>query len=131
MGIERDYLMRQLKMLFDVIQKILGHRKKGEEGLAQEQINYFYKCLKIDEDVRSKNIEELINLLVYRKKLTNEHLEMVAIVMKEQGELSEKADQKLDFYRKSYFILKKIERESTSFSMERQIILAELREYLD
>jgi len=130
MGIERDYLMRQLKMLFDVIQMILGHRKKGEEGLAHDQIDYFYKCLKIEEDVRSKNIEELMNMLVDRKNLTNEHLEMVAIVLKEQGELSEKAEQKLDFYRKSYFIFDKVERESTSFSMERQMKLTELREYL-
>ncbi len=131
MGIERDYLMRQLKMLFDVIQKILGHRKKGEESLAREQIDFFYKCLKIDEDVRLKNIEELMNLLVDRKKLTNEHLEMVAIVLKEQGELSESAEQKLDFYRKSYIILEKVERESTSFSMERQMRLAGLKDILN
>ncbi len=131
MGIERDYLMRQLMMLFDVIQKILGHRKKGEEGLAQDQINYFYKCLKIDEDVRSKNIEELINLLIDRKKLTNEHLEMVAIVLKEQGELEENPEQKLNFFKKAYFLLEKVDRESTSFSMDRQMKLAELKEYLN
>jgi hypothetical protein len=56
---------------------------------------------------------------------------MIAFVLKEQGELEEKAEQKLDFFRKSYFLLEKVDRESTSFSMDRQMKLAELREYLN
>jgi len=85
MGIERDFLMRQLMMLFDVISKMIRHRKKGENDDAQEQINYFYSCLKIDEDVKTMDIETLLDLLVNIKKLTNEHIEMVAFVLKEQG----------------------------------------------
>ncbi|HKL32725.1 MAG TPA: hypothetical protein VJ919_09330 [Tangfeifania sp.] len=131
MGIERDYLMRQLMMLFEVIQKILGYRKKGDKKQALQQINYFYTCLKIDEDVRSKSIEEFLDFLVGKKKLTNEQIEMVAIVLTEQGELAEEMKEKTDFFRKSYFLLDKVERESTSFSMERQMKLSKLREYLN
>ena len=43
MGIEKDYLMRQLMMLFDVIQKILRYRKKGENEEALDEIQYFYQ----------------------------------------------------------------------------------------
>ncbi|MFW5773740.1 MAG: hypothetical protein ACOCWD_03575, partial [Tangfeifania sp.] len=107
MGIERDYLMRQLMMLFDVIQKILRYRKKGDKKQALQQTNHFYTCLKIDEDVRSKSIEELLDFLVGKKKLTNEQIEMVAIVLTEQGELAEKMKEKTDFFRKSYFLLDK------------------------
>ncbi len=103
MGIERDYLMRQLRMLFDVISKIIRHRRKGENEDAQDEINYFYSCLKIDEDIKTMNIEALFDLLVNIKKLTNEHIEMVAFVLKEQGELSDQRESKLDFFRKSYF----------------------------
>ena len=118
-------------MLFEVIQKILGHRKKGDKEEALKQIDYFYSCLNIDDDVRSKSIEELMKLLVEKKQLTNEHIEMVGIVLKEQGELTEDIKEKTDFFRKSYFLLDKVERESTSFSMERQMKLSKLREFLN
>lgn len=131
MGIEKDYLMRQLMMLFELISKILRYRRKGEFEKAEDEINYFYSILKIDEDVRTLSIEELLNLLENIKKLTNEHIEMVAFVLKEQGELSANEKEKLDFFRKSFFLLEKIDRESVSFSMDRQMKIAELREYLN
>ena len=131
MGIERDYLMRQLRMLFDVIAKIIRHRRKGENEDAQDEINYFYSCLKIDEDIITINIEALFDLLVNIKKLTNEHIEMVAFVLKEQGELSDQRESKLDFFRKAYFLLDKVDRESLTFSMDRQMKMAELKEFLN
>lgn len=131
MSFEKDYLMRQLMMLFEVISKILRYRKKGEKGKALDEINYFYKCLKIEVDIRSISIEKLLEYLEKDRKLTNDHIEMVAFVLKEQGELSEEIKLKLDFYRKSYFLLEKVERESITFSMDRQMKLAELREYLN
>ncbi|QGY46263.1 hypothetical protein GM418_22140 [Maribellus comscasis] len=130
MGIERDYLMRQLMMLFEVIHKILRHRKKGENEEAEKEIQYFYECLKIDDDIHQLSIEKFIDVLVSQKKLTNEHLEMVAFVMKEQGEMAETKKKKLNYFNKAYFLLNKVEMESTSFSMDRQMKLAELRESL-
>jgi len=131
MGIEKDYLMRQIMMLFEVISRIIRFRKKGENENAQDEINYFYSCIKIDEDIKNMNIETLLDLLENVKKLTNEHIEMIAFVLKEQGDLSENLESKLDFFRKSYFLLDKVERESITFSMDRQMKMAELREYLN
>ena len=131
MGIEKDYLMRQLMMLFELIAKLYRYRKKGEFEKAEEQISYFYSILKIDDDVRTLSIKELLDLLENVKKLTNEHIEMFAFVLKEQGELAGNEKEKLDFFRKSFFLLEKVERESISFSMERQMKIAELREYLN
>jgi glutaminase len=131
MGIERDYLMRQLMMLFDVIQKIFNFRKKGQNEEAEEQIRYFYNFLKIETKIQEKSIEALVKFLVSEKKFTNNHIEMIAFVLKEQGELEEEAEKKLDFFRKAYFLLEKVDRESTSFSMDRQMKLAELRDYLN
>ena len=131
MGIERDYLMRQLMMLFDVIQKIFNFRKKGQKEEAEEQIRYFYNYLKLETKIQEKSIESLLDYLVSEKKFTNNHLEMVAFVLKEQGELAENSEQKLDFFRKAWFLLDKVDRESTSFSMDRQMKLAELKEYLN
>ena len=130
MGIERDFLMRQLLMLFDVIHKILNHRKKGEDDEAEHEIQYFYECLKIDQQIQTLKIEELVQYLTHIKKLTNEHIEMIAFVIKEQGELEKDSIQKKDYFRKSLFLLEKVEHESISFSMDRQIKLAELKEFL-
>lgn len=131
MGIEKDFLMRQLMLLFDVIHKIFRHRKKGENEEAEEQIQYFYTSLKIDDDLEKLTIEQLTDLLENRKKLTNEHIELVAFVLKEQGELVGEEWKRIDLFRKSYFLLEKVERESVSFSMDRQMKLAELKEYLN
>jgi hypothetical protein len=131
MGIEKDYLMRQLMMLFEVIHKILGHRKKGENDEAEHEIQYFYECLKIEDDVRELSIEELLNVLENKKKLSNEHIELVAFVLKEQGELAGDEDMRLNFFRKSHFLLQKVDRESTGFSLERQMRIEELKEYLN
>ena len=130
MGIEKDYLMRQLLMLFEVIRKILAYRKQGEEEKAIEEIQYFYSCLKIEKDLELMDIEELLRFLEEDKQLTNEHIEMVAFVMKEQGELSEEQYRRINFFNKAFFILNKVEHESTSFSMERQMKLAELKSHL-
>lgn len=131
MGIEKDFLMRQLMMLFEVIHKILRYRKKGEKGKAFDQIQYFYQCLKIEEGIHSMKIEKLLGFLEKDKNLNNEQIEMVAFVLKEQGELSETKQTKLDFFRKSYFLLNKVECESINFSMDRQMKLAELKEHLN
>jgi hypothetical protein len=131
MGIEKDYLMRQLLMLFEVIQKILRYRKKGEKGKAEEEIRYFYQILKIEKNIRSMGIKELLEFLELERNLTNEHIEMVAFVLKEQGELEEDSSRKIDFFRKAYFLLEKVERESITFSMDRQLKLVELRDFLN
>jgi hypothetical protein len=131
MSIERDFIMRQLMMLFEVIQKILRFRKKGEKGKALDQIKYFYECLKVESDIQSMEIEKMLEFLEKDKNLNNEQIELVAFVLKEQGELSESDIEKINFFSKSYFLLKKVEQESVSFSMDRQMKLAELKEYLN
>jgi hypothetical protein len=56
---------------------------------------------------------------------------MIAFVLKEQGELAANELHKIDYFRKAYFLLDKVERESITFSMDRQMKMAELREYLN
>jgi len=131
MGIERDFLMRQLMQLFEVIHKILGHRERGEDKQAEDQIRYFYNCLKIDTDVRKMSIEELLAFLQNEKKLSNEHIELFAFVLKEQGEMAPEEGDRIDYFRKAYFLLNKVERESVVYSMDRQLKLGELKEYLN
>lgn len=131
MGIEKDFLMRQLMMLFEVIHKILRHRKKGENEEAEEAIQYFYECLKIEDDLEKLSIEELLKLLVVQKNLCNEQIELIAFVLKEQGELQGEENRRIDLFQKAYFLLQKVDRESAEFSMDRQMKMEELKNYLN
>ena len=130
MGIERDFIMRQLMMLFNFLQKIMALRKKGDNEEAEESIQEFYAALKIEGDLTQFSIEELIVFLEEKKKLSIDHLEIVAMVLKEQGELCQNVAMKLNYFSKAYFILQKVELNSTSFSVDRQLKLAELKELI-
>ena len=131
MGIERDFLMRQLMMLFEVISRIIRFRKNGQNENASEEIGYFYKCLAVDSGFATMTAEEMMRYLTIEKNLTNEHLELIAFVLKEQGEIATTESDKLNYFSKSWFLLNKIERESTAYSVERQLRMAELRAFLD
>jgi hypothetical protein len=129
--LERDFLMRQLMQLFEALQNIIRRRKKGETNQALEDISFFYSILKMDKDTGKLSIEELMKWLVEERKLVNGQLEMVAYVLKEQGELAEDEGERVDFFRKSYFLLEKVERESITFSLDRLMRIEELKEYLN
>jgi hypothetical protein len=129
--LERDFLMRQLMQLFEALQNIIRRRKKGEHKQACEDVSFFYSILKMDENTGKLNIEQLMHFLVEERKLTNGQLEMVAYVLKEQGELAEDEAERLDFFRKSYFLFEKVERESITFSLDRLMKIEELKEYLN
>lgn len=131
MSYEKDYLMRQIMQLVEVLAKILRLRKKGEKGKAEEQIRYFYSCLKIDEDIQKMSIEQLIELLESDKKFTSEQIELFAFVLKEQGELTEDDSLRFNYFRKAHFLLEKVEQQSVAFSMDRQMKLNELKSYLN
>lgn len=129
--LERDFLMRQLMQLFEALQNIIRRRKKGENSQALEDVTFFYSILKIDENAGKLNIGQLMKFLVEERKLTNEQLEMVAYVLKEQGELTGDESEREDFFRKAYFLLEKVEQESITFSLDRLMRIEELKEYLN
>jgi hypothetical protein len=128
--LERDFLMRQLMQLFEALQNIIQRRRKGENHKAFEDVSFFYSILKIEEDTGKLSIEQLMKLLVEDRKLINEQLEMVAYVLKEQGELTKDESERVDFFRKAYFLLEKVERESITFSLDRLMRIEELKEYM-
>ena len=131
MGFERDFLLRQLMMLFEVIARIIRYRKNGQNENAREEIGYFYKCLAVEPGFVAMPAEEMMKYLTADRKLTNEHLELIAFVLKEQGEIAENEHEKLGYFSRSWFLLDKVERESTAYSVERQLRMAELRAFLD
>ena len=72
-----------------------------------------------------------MHLLQEEKKFSNEQIELFAFVLKEQGEMASEEFQRLDYFRKAWFLLDKVNKESISFSIERQMKLQELDAYLN
>ncbi len=130
MGVERDFIMRQLMMLFSFLHKVIALRKKGEKEEAEETIHEIYSALKIEEDLSEFSLEDLLEYLEKQKELSLEQLEIVALVLREQGELINSETAKLDFFSKAYFILQKVDLNSVTFSINRQLALQELKEML-
>lgn len=128
---EKDYLMRQLMQLFEALQRIVGRRRQGENHQALEEVTLFYSILKLEDNLLNLTIEELLNLLVKEKKFTNEQIELLAYVMKEQGEMEDLEENRINYFRKAWFLLDKTERESITFSMDRLLKLEELKGYLN
>lgn len=129
--LERDFLMRQLMQLFEVLQRIIRRKKQGELQLAKEEVGTFYSMLKIEEKADTLSVSELYNLLVYEKKFTNEQIEMVGYVLKEQGEMETEEAKRTVYFRKAFTLLDKVEKESITFSLDRLMKLGELKEYLN
>ena len=99
--------------------------------LLSVEINYFYSALKIDSNLQELSAQALYDYLVSKKKLNNNQIELVAFVIKEQGELEEIPEQQKDYFLKAWHLLERVDRESATFSMDRQMKLAELRGYLE
>ncbi len=127
---EKDYLMRQLTALLEALQRIIRRRREGNFTLALEEIRMFYAMLKIDEITVDMTVSELYYWLTDTKKLTNDQIEMLAYVMKEQGEMDANDDKRMDYFRKAHFLLEKVELETITFSVERLMKIGELKEYL-
>ena len=130
MGVERDFIVRQLMMLFSFLHKVIALRKKGEKEEAEKTIHEIYATLKIEEDLSQYSLGALLEFLEKQKGLSLEQLEIVALVLREQGELSNLETAKLDYFSKAYFILQKVDLESVTFSITRQVALQELKESL-
>jgi len=128
---EKDYLMRQLMALLEALQRIIRRRKQGDMSMALEEIRIFYNILKIEENTEEMTISELLPLLTEKKKLTNDQIEMLAYVMKEQGEMADDNEKRLEYFRKAHFLLEKVEHEAITFSLDRLMKIGELKEYLN
>jgi len=128
---EKDYLMRQLMALLEALQRIIRRRKEGDYTMALEEIRTFYSILKIEENMEDMTVSELYHWLTTTKKLVNDQIEMVAYVLKEQGEMENDREKRMEYFRKAHFLLEKVELEAITFSVERLMKIGELKEYLE
>ena len=131
---QRDYILRMIEMLGELIAGILGFIKKKEFQKASVSLeNAYYDFLRQDASL-FKNIpkEQLTSQLLNEHNFTNGHLEILSELFYAEAELlyaQNKHKESLEFYEKSLLLLEFNIKELKLFSSEKQskIILLQNR----
>ena len=133
---QRDYILRLVAMLGEMLAGILGLIRKGDTKQASDKLRKVYgDFLKENsEPLRSIPEEDLLSQLGTRENFTAGHYEMLAEIFRAEGELCH-ATGDLDgaraFYRKSLLLFRHADRESRTYSRDRQDKMEKLQEGLE
>ena len=122
---KKDYILRMIEMIADLIAGILGLIKKGDFQKASQSLdNAYYDFLKQDaaffQNIPTK---ELTNKLLIEHNFTNSHLEILSELFYAQAELLNAQGnqiESLNFYEKSLVLLNFVIKGSKTFSIEKQ-----------
>ena len=130
---QKDYLLRMIEMIGDLIAALLGLIKKGDFEQAEKIIERGYIEL-LRRDASFFQLiprEQLTDKLLGDHHYTNGHLEILSELFFAEATLSEaqnKLDNSIIYYEKSLTLLEFLEKEDKTWSVkreERKIILKE------
>ena len=125
MSYQRDYILRMIEMMAELIAGILGLIKKGEFDKASKAIDQvYYDMLKKDAAFfRKIPLGKLTEKLIQEHNYTHNHLELLAELFFADAALN-KAQQNeetaLKNYQKSLLLFNFIIKDSAIFSIEKQ-----------
>jgi tetratricopeptide (TPR) repeat protein len=122
---QRDFVLRMIEMIAELIAGILGLIRKGDYPKASQALeNAYTDYLKEDAaTLTSIPKEELTKQLLAEHHFTNGHLEILSELFFAQAELScakGKYTESLDFFEKSLILLEFLSNETDAFSIELQ-----------
>jgi antitoxin component YwqK of YwqJK toxin-antitoxin module len=123
---QKDYILRMIEMLGDMIAAILGLIKKGEYRQASEEMaKIYYKMLKEDAAFfRNIPENELTHKLLRQYNYTNGHLEILAELFYAEAELEYAQGNStncIEYLKKALMLFKFIDREYKTYSSARLI----------
>ena len=121
---QKDYILRMIEMLGQLIAGILGLIKKGNFEQAEDKLeNLYYTMLKEDSAFfRDIPIDELTDRLLHGHNYTNGHLEVLAELFNTEAELCLAQGNmagSLCYSRKSLKLFEFIDKEYKTYSQER------------
>ena len=122
---KRDFILRMIEMLGEVIARILGFISKGDFQQASQSIeNAYNDFLKQDAAFfRAISKEKLTNELILKHNYTNGHLEILSELYFAEAELlyaKNNLGESLEYYEKALLLNEFVLKESRSFSFEKQ-----------
>ena len=130
---QKDYILRMIEMLGQLIAGILGLIKKGNFEQAEDQLeNLYYTMLKEDSAFfRDIPVDELTDKLLHDHNYTNGHLEVLAELFSAEAELRLAKGEKsgaLEYSQKSLRLFEFIDAEYKTYSQERIDKIAAIKE---
>ena len=121
---QKDYILRMVEMLSEMIAAILGLIKRGDYIQASERLEkIYYDMFKQDASFfRTIRGDELTTKLLEEHNYTNGHLEILAELFNAEAELALAKGNKvgsLEYSGKSLKLFEFIESEQKTYSLER------------
>ena len=134
---KRDYLMQQIEQMGQVLAQmlayLLGLKGTGTASLSLDEIRQNYNDnLNLPLDlILETPADKIIQLLTEKVKYMDRHLEKMADVLSETGDLYEEAgdhDIASDLWKKALIIYSHLQDTDNAFSMERMQKISLLKE---
>jgi len=121
---QKDYILRMIEMLGEMIAGILGLIRKGNFEQAEDKLeNLYFTMLKEDAAFfRDIPVDELTDRLLHGHNYTNGHLEVLAELFNAEAELRKAKGDKpgsLEYSQKSLRLFEFIDAEYKTYSQER------------
>jgi len=121
----KDYILRMIEMIGDLIAGILGLIKNGDLQKAEQTLDdAYYDFLKEDASFfRKIKTEKLTEELIEKHNYTNGHLEILSELFFAEAELlaaKGDKDKAIEYYEKSLLLLDFVLETTKSFSFDKQ-----------
>jgi hypothetical protein len=134
--LQKDFIMRMIEMIAEVIARIIGLVKEGDPDQASRLLENAYRdFLKKDAAYfRGISKEELTHKLLEEHNYSHGHLEILAELFLAEGELNfAKGDisNSLEYYEKSFLLLEFTTKDSKSFSFSKESKMTRLKEKIE
>jgi len=121
---QKDYILRMIEMLGELLRAIFGMISKGRFDQAQQSISEAYLTLLRQDSAFFQGLpaEKLTTALIEDHNFTHAHLEILAELMFAEAELNDALDRKpesLIFYNKSLLLFEFVDKAYKTYSAER------------
>ncbi len=130
---QKDYILRMIEMLGDLLAAIFGLIRKGNYQQAEENLDrVYYDMLKEDASFfRSVPKDELTQTLLAKHNYTNGHLEILAELFNAEAELDlaqGNNDECVGYSEKALLLFEYVDTQERTLSMERLDKMNRIRE---
>jgi len=133
---QKDYILRMIEMIGDLIAAVLGLIKKGDYNKASDELGKIYYEMLKEDAAFFKGIPagELTSKLLKEHSYTNGHLEILAELFNAEAELEMAQGNKsgcAEYSVKSLILFEFIDREQKTYSLERDQKMTAIRERIE
>lgn len=130
---QKDYILRMLEMIAELVAAILGFIRNGKIEKATQTLENAYQDFLKEDAAFFRNIpkEKLTDKLLEEHNYTNGHLKILGELFLAEGELlsaKDKMEDSLSFYEKSLLLFEFTEKESNSFSLDKHAKITSIKE---